>query len=285
MRALKPDTAVTVSIATSQRIRVSAGDLGVQVSGPSDATPVILNHAILTAGAMWRDQVARLTQEGWRVITLDARGHGQSDPMPPPYSFADLEVDNIAVLDALGIERAHFVGLSLGGMTGLGLGIAHPQRLLSLCLCDMRADAPAEFVAPWEERIRVATQEGIGALAAPTIARWLTQAFIDANPDTLHWLSDMIGQTSVPGFIGCARALQHLDFTGGLSQIKTPTTLIVGAEDGALPAAMRDIQSRIDKSVLESIPGAGHLPNIEQPALFNAALIRHLHRAIRSSSH
>jgi 3-oxoadipate enol-lactonase len=270
-----------MSTGVAQRIRVGAGELAVQLSGDADATPVVFNHAILTSSAMWRGQLALLAQEGWQVITVDARGHGASDPLAPPYSFSELVADNIAVLDALGIERAHFVGLSLGGMTGLGLGIAHPDRLLSLCLCDIRADAPPAFAAPWDERIAVAERQGIAALAGPTLERWFGKAFLDAHPDTARWLAQMIGATSVPGFVGCARALQGLDYLRAVVQITTPTTLIVGADDSVLPEAMRDIQSRIDGSVLEIIPAAGHLPNVHQQGAFDAALLRHLRRVAR----
>lgn len=268
---------MTKTLAT-QRIRVSMGELAVHLMGDAGAPPVLFNHAILTSSSMWREQFPLLVREGWRVISLDARGHGASDPLPPPYSFSELVADNVAVLDALSIERAHFVGLSLGGMTGLGLGLAHPDRFMSLCVCDVRADAPPAFIAPWDERIALAERQGTGALAAPTIQRWFGKAFLDARPDTALWLADMIGVTSVPGFVGCARALQGLDYLDAVVGIATPTTLIVGANDSVLPEAMREIHARISGSVLEIIPGAGHLPNIERRPVFDAALLRHLRR-------
>jgi 3-oxoadipate enol-lactonase len=253
----------------------------VHLGGDAGAPPVVFNHAILTSSAMWREQFALLVKEGWRVIGVDARGHGASDPLDSPYGFADLVADNISVLDVLGIARAHFVGLSLGGMTGVGLGVAHPDRLLSLCLCDMRADAPPAFAAPWGERITLAEGQGTAALAATTAERWLGKAFLDAHPGIAQWLVQVIGATSVPGFVGCAHAIQGLDYLGAVPRITTPTTLIVGANDSVLPGAMRDIHGQIRGSVFEVIPNAGHLPNIDQRDAFDAALLRHLRRVAR----
>jgi 3-oxoadipate enol-lactonase len=259
-------------------VGVRGGKLAVYLGGDAGAPPVVFNHAILTSSAMWREQFGLLVKEGWRVIGIDTRGHGASDPMASPYSFADLVADNIAVLDRLEIARAHFVGLSLGGMTGMGLGLAHPDRLLSLCLCDMRADAPLAFAASWDERIALAERQGTAALAAATAERWFGKAFLEAHPSIAQWLMQIIGVTSVAGFVGCARAIQGLDYLGAVSRITTPTTLIVGANDSVLPEAMRDIHDHIRGSVFEVIPSAGHLPNIDQRDVFDAALLRHLRR-------
>jgi 3-oxoadipate enol-lactonase len=264
-----------------RRVGVDGGQLAVHLGGDAGAPPVIFNHAILTSSAMWREQFALLVKEGWRVIGVDARGHGASDPLDSPYGFSDLVADNIAVLDALKIARAHFVGLSMGGMTGAGLGIAHPDRLLSLCLCDMRADAPPAFAAPWDERIILVERQGTAALAASTAERWFGKVFLDAHPDIAQWLAQMIGATSVPGFVGGARAIQGLDYLGGVARITTPTTLVVGANDSVLPEAMRDIQGRIRGAVLEVIQNAGHLPNVDQRTAFDTVLLRHLRRVVR----
>jgi len=263
---------------TTWLVGVRGGKLAVYLGGDAGAPPVVFNHAILTSSAMWHEQFALLVKEGWRVIGVDTRGHGASDPVDSPYSFEDLVADNIAVLDRLEITRAHFVGLSLGGMTGVGLGITHPDRLLSLCLCDMRADAPPAFAASWDERIPLAERQGTAALAVATAERWFGKVFLDAHPQIMLWLTQMIGATSVPGFVGCARAIQGLDYLGEVSRITTPTTLIVGANDSVLPEAMRDIQGRIRGSVFEVIPNAGHLPNIDQRDAFDTVLLRHLRR-------
>jgi 3-oxoadipate enol-lactonase len=131
------------------------------------------------------------------------------------------------------------------------------------------------FAAPWDERIELAQAQGCQALAQSTTERWFGAAFLESHPAIASQFMSTIGHTSVAGFVGCARAIQSLDYLTQAPQISVPTTLIVGANDGPLPATMQDLQTRITGAVLEVIPGAGHLPNIDQPEAFNSALLRH----------
>lgn len=252
--------------------------LAVEELGAPTAPAVLMTHSILSSRAMWSAQAESLVRAGFRVLLVDTRGHGDSDAPPAPYAMEDLVADTVAVLDACGIARAHYVGLSLGGMSGFGLGIAHPERLLSLMLCACRADAPPAVAAPWDERIAVARAEGCGALARPTVERWFGRAFLDAHPDVESRFVRSAAATPAEGFVGCARAIQSLDFLSGSSTIATPTTLLVGANDGVLPQAMADLAARIPRAHLETIANAGHLPNIDQPAAFDAAMRRHFDR-------
>ena len=129
---------------TIQHLSISgpAGDIALKIQGDPSAPAVFMTHSILSSGMMWDEQAALLAANGYRVIRADTRGHGASHAGTAPYTMGDLVADTVAALDALKIERAHYIGLSLGGMSGLGLGIAHANRLLSLCICDVRADAP-----------------------------------------------------------------------------------------------------------------------------------------------
>jgi 3-oxoadipate enol-lactonase len=262
----------------TQQLRTPGGVLAVHLGGARGAPAVVLNHSILSSTAMWERQVAWLIERGYRVVGVDTRGHGDSPAPSAPFTLDDLAADNVAVLDALDIARAHFVGLSLGGMVGLGLGIAHADRLLSLCICDARADAPPAVAAPWDERIAIAEQQGTQALAASTLERWFGKPFLDAHPDVAARLRGLIASTSAAGFVGCARAIQQLDYLGRVDRIAAPVTLVVGEDDGPLPQAMRELQSRIPGAAFEVIAAAGHLPNIDQPAAFEAALSRHFER-------
>lgn len=225
---------------------------------------------------MWQVQADLLVSKGFRVIRADTRGHGGSGAPPAPYSIDDLAHDTITILDALSIERAHYIGLSLGGMSGFGLGVLHPSRLLSLCLCDARADMPVALGSAWDERIAAAeAASSCAALALPTTERWFGKAFLEAHPATAQQFQTTVSNTSVDGFVGCARAIQSLNYSSQVDTIEVPITLIVGANDGAFPEVMLDIQARIDGCHYETIPNAGHLPNIDQPAAFNAAMLRH----------
>jgi 3-oxoadipate enol-lactonase len=263
------------------RIAGPGGEIAVHLSGRADGPVVLMAHSILSSSIMWQEQAALLAATGWRVVRADTRGHGSSTALADRCTMDDLVADSIAVLDYLQIDRAHYVGLSLGGMSGIGLGIRHPARLLSLCICDARADMPAAMAAPWDERIAMAQQQGCASLAVATTERWFGAAFLAANPDVGERFRNAASSTSSAGFVACARALQGLDYLGEAGRIATPTTLIVGANDGPLPQAMRGLQASIAGSVLELIADAGHLPNVDQPGAFNAALMRHFfnHRA------
>jgi 3-oxoadipate enol-lactonase len=261
-------------------VRAHHGELAVRLQGDPWRPAIVMNHSILSSGLMWEAQAALLAARGWHVVRIDTTGHGAS---PPPAAAAvtmdGLALDTVAVLDALGIAQAHYVGLSLGGMSGFGLALRHPGRVLSLVLCDARADAPPAVAAPWDERIAlVQAQQTCAPLAASTIERWFGAAFVQANRALGQRFEEMASTTTVQGLVGCARAIQGLDYLARVAGIEAPVSLIVGANDGVLPEVMRDLHLRIANSVLETIPGAGHLPNIDQPEAFNAALLRHFER-------
>ena len=194
----------------------------------------------------------------------------------------DLVEDVIALLDGLGVDRAHFVGLSLGGMTGFGIGIDHADRFMSLCLCAARADMPETLAGVWDDRISLAAEEGAGSLATATLERWFGKPFLDANQELAEAFRNTIAATSFRGFAGCARAIQKLNFLPEVHDIKLPTTLIVGSRDVPLPDEMRKLQGLIPNAQLELIEGAGHLPNIDHPSEFNAAMMRHFKRVSSS---
>ena len=263
---------------TSLHIPGPVGTLAARVQGESGAPVVLMTHSILSSSVMWDQQATLLAGLGWRVVCVDTRGHGDSQAGATSCTMDDLVADTVAVLDALRIERCHYVGLSLGGMSGFGLGLRHADRLLSLCLCDARADAPADFAALWDGRIATARAQGCQALAIPTTERWFGKDFLAAHPSLARKFQTTAASTLTEGFVACAQAIQGLNYLPDLSRIHTPCTLLVGAKDLPLPQAMSDIQTRISGSVLEVIPDAGHLPNVDQPELFNAALLRHLAR-------
>ena len=259
----------------TQFIQGPAGKIAVHTQGPENGPVVILTHSILSSSMMWLEQAYLLASTGWRVMAIDTRGHGQSECQTVTCSMDDLVADTIAVMDAMNIDKAHYMGLSLGGMSGVGLGIQHPERLISMVLCDCRADMPSPMGDVWNDRITIAISEGCQSLAVATTERWFGVPFLEANAVVAQAFRQTISSTTATGFVSCARAIQGLDYLEQLSQIKVPTTLIVGGKDGPLPQAMKDIQQLISGSQLVVIPDAGHLPNIDQSVLFNAAMMRH----------
>ena len=183
------------------------------------------------------------------------------------------------MLAALGVERTHWVGLSMGGMIGQTLALSHPDLFLSLSLCDTSSRIPAEAGPAWEERIGVAGSDGMAALVEGTIDRWFTPPFREARADVVDPIREMIRDTPPAGFIGCCHAIRELDLTDRLSAIKIPTFIVVGEDDPGTPvAASEAIHEQIAGSELVVLKSAAHLSNLEQPDAFNDALLAFLTR-------
>jgi len=259
-------------------VQGQAGRLSVRVGGPERGAPVLLCHSILTSSAIWHRQALMLAGRGYRVLALDTRGHGRSGAPPGPYAMDDLVADAVAVLDQLGVTRAHVLGVSQGGMTALGLGVRHPDRLLSLCVIAARADAPAPFAAAWDDRIALVREQGIAPLAAPTAERWFGRPFLEAQPEIAAALLGCIRETNPEGFIGCARAIQGLAYLDGVQGLKLPLTMIVGGNDQLLLQPMTDLAAMLGCRLV-IIPDAGHLPQVDRPDDADAAIARHLREA------
>ncbi|WP_159450491.1 alpha/beta fold hydrolase [Bradyrhizobium mercantei] len=252
-----------------------AARLSVRIGGPEHGVPVLLCHSILTSSAIWHREALALAARGYRVLALDSRGHGQSAAPRGPYTMDDLVADAIAVLDHFGIARSHVIGVSQGGMTAFGLGVRHPDRLLSLGVIAARADAPPPFAAAWDDRIALVRERGIAPLAAPTAERWLGPAFLAAQPAINAALLDCINETDPEGFIGSARAIQGLAYLDGVTQLQVPLTMIVGANDQLLVQPMTELAAMLDCR-LAIIPDAGHLPQVDHPDEVDAEIERHL---------
>ena len=259
-------------------MRILANDLHVncQFSGPDQAPLVVLSHSLASSGVMWEQQVPALL-DGYRVLRYDTRGHGGSDAPAGPYTLDDLGDDVIAMLDALEIERVHWVGLSMGGIVGQNLAIRFPQRLVSLVLCDTTSRVPAQARPVWDERIAVPEKSGMQPLCADTMERWFTPSFVVADSPELQTIREQFLYTPTSGYVGCCQAIRELDYTHRLSEIALPVQLIVGADDPTTPPdASRVIQQQIQGSSLTVIDDGSHLCNVEQPDAFNRALLEFL---------
>jgi 3-oxoadipate enol-lactonase len=247
-------------------------DIHLQLSGPQDAPVVVLSHSLATSLEIWMNQ-CRILEADFRVLRYDTRGHGESAAPEGAYTLEGLADDVIGVLDALGIQRAHFVGISMGGMIGQRLALDHPQRLSSLVLCDTAATIPDEAQPIWQQRIDTARRLGMKALARETLQRWFTPGFLEKNPPQVQRIHELILSTPVAGFVGCSEAIRRLNLLDRLAQIELPTLIVVGEDDpGTPPSNSEAIHARISGSVLEIIPAAAHLCNIEQAERFNAIL-------------
>lgn len=151
------------------------------LDGPADGPAVVLSNSVGSNLHMWEPQVKPLVDNGYRVIRYDSRGHGESPVPTGPYGVEDLGGDVLALLDRLGVESAHFVGLSIGGMTGIWLGVQAPERIRSLVLCCTSAQPGNTQM--WLDRVNQVRTEGMAGIAEGSLHRWFTQDWIDANPE------------------------------------------------------------------------------------------------------
>lgn len=257
-------------------IHANGIDVNYSLDGPEDATTVTLSNSLLTNYTMWDGQMPGLT-ERYRVLRYDTRGHGGTEVTPGPYSFELLTEDAFALHQALGIEKTHFVGLSMGGMIGQLMAVRHPELLLSVTLCDTTSRMPDPSI--WEGRIAAAQSGGIEAVVDGTLERWFTPSMHERNPGEIARIAEMIRGNTVEGFCANCHAIMELNQPGILKDIKTPTMIIVGADDPATtPEMSRIIHAEIAGSELAVLPEAAHLANVEQPDAFNETLLSFLAR-------
>ena len=232
---------------------------------------IILSNSLGADISMWDDQIAALTTK-YHVLRYDTRGHGGSDTTGP-LTFADLNADVIALMDALEIEKAAFMGLSMGGMTGMGLAVNHADRITRVVCADARADAPPPFQAMWDTRIAAVEEGGLEAIADGTLASWLTEDWHTANPERVAQVRAMVLANDPAGYIACCHALKGLDCLRHLPDAKAPVLYVGGDQDGgAAPAVMQAMADATPGGQYIPIPDAAHVANINAPAAFNAAV-------------
>lgn len=256
-------------------IAVGGNRLRVLVDGNPDRPWLTCLHGAATNVHLWDPQIEALAPL-FHILRIDVRGHGGSTAEVVASTFDDLVADVIAVWDALGIGKSTVMGLSLGGMTGFGLAILHPDRVDRLIAADCRSDAPEFFANSWVKRLAVLKDEGIDGIAEVTVPMWMTEASKTGRPEIVAGARAMVVSTSEAGYVSVATPLMALDYKKDLDKIHCPTLLIVGSEDGPHPEEMREMSRLIPGARFAVVEGAGHLSNFEQPERFNAAVLDYL---------
>lgn len=253
-------------------MEVNGTTLHYRFDGPEHGPIVMLSNSLASDLTMWDLQVPRLVRAGYRVLRYDSRGHGQSAVPEGPYSIEMLTDDAVGLMDALGLGKVHFCGLSKGGMVGQILGTRHSDRLISLTLCDTAAHMPPPEI--WDERIRSVPKSGMAGVVDATIDRWFTKAGQERLPAEVEKVRQVILTTPVEGYCACCAAIRDMDQRESIRAITTPTLVIVGEQDPATPVqAARLIHERIAGSELVILPEAAHFVNVEQVEAFNDALL------------
>ena len=183
------------------------------LAGREDGPVVCITHSLASDGGSWAEQVPALLGVGYRVLRLDMRGHGGSDPVAGDYRMSDLAGDVATVLEALGFARVHYIGLSIGGMIGQALALEHGHRLISALWCDTLPASPPGATEIWGPRIAAVRQaNSLEPIAEASMDRYLSPAFRTRNPGRWKQLRDTVVGTTPQGYLGCAAAILDFDF-------------------------------------------------------------------------
>jgi 3-oxoadipate enol-lactonase len=253
---------------------VTAVDVHAEAIGPEDAPALVLAGSLGATLAMW-DRVTPLLAERLRVIRYDARGHGRSPVPEGPYEMADLGGDVVALLDRLGLERASFCGLSVGGMVAQWLGANAPERIDRLVVCCAASHVPdGGFL---ERAAAVREAGGTARIAEPIVGRWLTPAFAAANPELHEWLLEMLISSPAEGYAATCEAIGTMDLRADRARITAPTLVIGAQQDQSLPVPLsREIAAAVPGARLEVLDPGAHLVAVERPEATAALILEHL---------
>lgn len=254
--------------------RIGDSSLDYECQGDARHPALLLLHALGSSLAMWDAQIPAFAAH-FRVVRLSLRGHGASPfTGPPEPDIAAITDDACALLDGLSIERAHWCGLSLGGMVAMCAAYRHPGRVNRLVLASTTAHMPPPDA--WSQRIALVREQGMRPLAQATMQRWFTPAFHRDNPHEVMRIQGIFLGTDPSGYAAASAAIRDMDQRALLQGICAPTLVIGGSADvGVPPDRAAELQAAIP-AARRVILEAAHLSNIEARKDFNAAVLTHL---------
>jgi 3-oxoadipate enol-lactonase len=241
---------------------VVAVTLHVVDEGPPDAPPLVLLCSVGTTVDMWAPQRRLLTDE-LRVISVDTLGHGASPVPAGPYAVADLARHVLDTLDDLGVGRAAFAGVSLGGAVGQRIALDAPDRVAALTLIA----TSARFGDPqqWLDRAATVRAGGTAAIADATMGRWFAASFRETQPAAVELMRVMFTSAPTEGYAACCEALAGWDSRDEIASIDAPTLVVVGDQDPATPPSHAEVLAGgIPGAQLVVVPDAAHLVSLEK---------------------
>jgi pimeloyl-ACP methyl ester carboxylesterase len=248
-----------------------------QGSGPET---IVFAHGLLLTGGMFEAQVSEFKSR-YRCITFDFRGHGQSQIADGGYDLDTVTKDVVGLLDALKIDACHFVGVSMGGMVGMRLALAHPERVRSLTLIGTSAEAETpENLAAYRRMAWAAKWIGLWIVAGKVLPVMFGPKFLADSARRTEW-KKRVQSNHRRGIVRATYGvIERSDISADIGKIGVPTLVLVGDADAATaPARSEKIHASIAGSKFTVIPGAGHLCPIEDPAAVNDALSEFLKSA------
>jgi 3-oxoadipate enol-lactonase len=219
---------------------------------------------------LWDPQIPALA-EHFRIVRYDSRGHGASVANQGPYSVEGLGRDALAIMDALGIERAHWLGLSMGSIVGLWLLVHARERIGRAVLASTAAQIPSPDL--WNNRIQSARDTGMNGVAMTVAERWFTKTFCDANPEKVETVMAMVRATPLHGYLAALAAIRDMDMREAIRNIRNEVLVIAGRHDPSTPPGMGAlVASSIDRAKFVTLE-ASHMSNIEDEANFTKAVV------------
>ena len=241
--------------------------------------PLVLVHGHPFDRSMWRPQIEYFSRSGWRMIAPDLRGYGESTVVPGTTPLETFARDIAALLDHLGVDGMVLGGISMGGQIVMEFHRLFPERIRALVLADTSPQAETED----GKRLRNDTadrllREGMGPYAEEALPKMIAPANIEALPAVAEHVLAMMRRSSREGAAAALRGrAERPDYVEMLGRFAVPTLVVVGRDDEFTPVSdARLMQERIPDPMLVVVDGAGHLPNLERPTEFNAALERFL---------
>jgi 3-oxoadipate enol-lactonase len=250
---------------------VAITSLTASLEGPAGAPVLVLGNSLGTSRSVWEPQVAAFRRH-FRLLRYEHPGHGGSPAPAGPYTIGELGAAVLGLLDAHGIERARYCGISLGGMVGMWLAAHAPGRITALGLCCTSAFLPP--ASGWTGRAGQVRRHGMASIAEQSIGRWFTPRFRAREPAVPAAFAAALSATDPEGYAGCCEAIAAMDLRPALPSITAPTLVVAATEDPATPPAHgAAIASGIAGARLTVIRGAAHLANVSAPAQVSHALL------------
>jgi len=241
-----------------------------EFDGPANAPVVVFSNSLGATLSMWDPQIPAFRKQ-FRVLRYDTRGHGQSSATPGPYNIEQLARDLLNLFKSLQLDRVHFCGLSMGGMTGMWIALNAPQVLGKLVLCNTAAKIGD--TAGWNSRIEAIRSGGMKSVSSAVIERWLSSPFRSSSPGVTASTQRMLESADLDGYIANCAAVRDFDARETIHAIQIPTLVIAGTHDPATtPAEGRFLAKKIPGARYVEL-NAAHLSNIESQTQFNAEVL------------
>jgi 3-oxoadipate enol-lactonase len=250
--------------------RINGVLLHYRLSGPAGAPALVVANSLGTDARIWDGVIERLSAR-YRILSYDKRGHGLSDVVEGEYTLDQHLDDVLGLMDHVGIDRAGFAGVSIGGLIGQGLALRAPERFVGFALCNTAAKVgDAAF---WAQRMGAVRADGTAAIADGIMERWFSPGFHRERPDELAGWRNMFLASNRQGYAATCATLRDTDLTADISAISLPTLVVAGSEDRATPVELvRGCADAIPGARFVIIDGVGHIPSIEQPEVLSSML-------------